>query len=38
VYSLNVVHRLRDGAASDPWHCIRVVVSRKGLERIDQVS
>jgi len=41
VYNINVVYRLRSTtarAASAPWHRIRVVVSRKGIERIDPVS
>ena len=38
VYNINVVYRLR-GANEDAaaWHRIRVVVSRKGLERIDTI-
>ena len=42
VYNISVVYRLRSGgaahAAEAPWHRIRVVVSRKGIERIDAVS
>lgn len=48
VYNISVVYRLRSGStggavrhrrppAEGPWHRIRVVVSRKGIERIDAV-
>jgi hypothetical protein len=37
VYNINVVYRLRAGDAAAPWHRIRVVVSRKGIERIDSI-
>jgi hypothetical protein len=37
VYNINVVYRLRSGHAEAPWHRIRVVVSRKGIERIDSI-
>jgi hypothetical protein len=37
VYNINVVYRLRAGHADAPWHRIRVVVSRKGIERIDSI-
>lgn len=37
VYNISVVYRLRSGQADAPWHRIRVVVSRKGIERIDPV-
>ncbi len=37
VYNINVVYRLRPGDADSPWHRIRVVVSRKGIERIDKI-
>jgi hypothetical protein len=37
VYNINVVYRLREGEADAPWHRIRVVVSRKGIERIDSI-
>lgn len=37
VYNINVVYRLRAGTADSPWHRIRVVVSRKGIERIDSI-
>jgi hypothetical protein len=45
VYNINVVYRLRQGGAAPmlglaaaPWHRIRVVVSRKGIERIDAIT
>lgn len=39
VYNISVVYRLRKSDAPDggPWHRIRVVVSRKGIQRIDRV-
>jgi hypothetical protein len=37
VYNINVVYRLRAGDADAPWHRIRVVVSRKGIERIEPI-
>jgi len=37
VYNINVVYRLRAGESDAPWHRIRVVVSRKGIERIDSI-
>lgn len=37
VYNINVVYRLRSSDADPPWCRIRVVVSRKGIERIDSV-
>lgn len=46
VYNINVIYRLRavpvDGSApadhaEAPWHRIRVVVSRKGIERIEPI-
>lgn len=41
VYNINVVYRLRrtsaKGGAEGEWHRIRVVVSRKGIERIDPI-
>lgn len=37
VYNLNVVYRLKHGTGSAPWRRIRVVVSRKGIERIDPI-
>lgn len=45
VYNINVVYRLRKtagrggkGAEGSDWHRIRVVVSRKGIERIDPIA
>ncbi len=40
VYNISVVYRLCSGpkqGAGAPWHRIRVVVSRKGIERIDAI-
>lgn len=41
VYNINVVYRLRKTSGEktddDTWHRIRVVVSRKGIERIDPI-
>ena len=37
VYNINVVYRLRAGEGEAPWHRIRVVVSRKGIERIEPI-
>jgi hypothetical protein len=37
VYNIGLVYRLRSGAQETPWHRIRVVVSRKGIERIDPI-
>ncbi|MCU0687188.1 MAG: hypothetical protein MUF34_33910 [Polyangiaceae bacterium] len=37
VYNINVVYRLTHGAENAVWHRIRVVVSRKGIERIDAI-
>ena len=37
VYNINVVYRLRSADAEAPWHRIRVVVSRKGIERIEPI-
>lgn len=37
VYNINVVYRLRAGETDAPWHRIRVVVSRKGIERIEPI-
>lgn len=40
VYNINVVYRLRregDAGPASEWHRIRVVVSRKGIERIDPI-
>jgi len=38
VYNLNVVYRLRRAGSDVPWRRIRVVVSRKGIERIDPIG
>ncbi|APR74788.1 Hypothetical protein A7982_00134 [Minicystis rosea] len=37
VYNINVVYRLRAEGTEAPWHRIRVVVSRKGIERIEPI-
>lgn len=37
VYNINVVYRLRREGGQGDWHRIRVVVSRKGIERIDAI-
>jgi hypothetical protein len=38
VYNINVVYRLRDTRDKDaPWRRLRVVASRKGIERIDPI-
>ena len=37
VYNLNVVYRLRRGDQDSTWRRLRVVVSRKGIERIDPI-
>ena len=38
VYNINVVYRLRAGAQPAKWRRIRVVVTRKGIERIDPIT
>jgi len=38
VYNINVVYRLRGGDEETKWRRIRVVVSRKGIERIDTIA
>jgi len=39
VYNINIVYRLRDDKdATAAWHRIRVVVSRKGIERIEEIA
>lgn len=38
VYNIGVVYRLKTGATDAPWHRIRVVVSRKGIQRIDLID
>ncbi len=37
VYNINVIYRLRAGRADAAWHRLRVVVSRKGIERIEPI-
>jgi hypothetical protein len=37
VYNINVVYRVRRGEQAAEWKRIRVVVSRKGIERIDPI-
>lgn len=37
VYNINVVYRLSTSGADSPWHRLRMVVSRKGIERIDAI-
>lgn len=37
VYNINVVYRLTSGKDKRQWRRIRVVVSRKGIERIDPI-
>jgi hypothetical protein len=42
VYNINVVYRLRKQSGKDApdmgWRRIRLVVSRKGIERIDPIT
>lgn len=38
VYNINVVYRLRHADKLPAWKRIRVVVSRKGIERIDPIA
>lgn len=38
VYNVNVVYRLTQGEQGGPWQRLRVVVSRKGIERIDAIT
>jgi len=38
VYNINVVYRLRHANKQPAWNRIRVVVSRKGIERIDPIA
>ncbi|MFS8069804.1 MAG: hypothetical protein ACMG6S_25855 [Byssovorax sp.] len=37
VYNVNVVYRLSTSGVDSPWHRLRMVVSRKGIERIDAI-
>jgi hypothetical protein len=38
VYNINVVYRLRKGDEAAPWDRLRVIVSRKGIERIEPIA
>lgn len=38
VYNINVVYRLNPAGGDAPWQRLRVVVSRKGLERIESIG
>ncbi len=39
VYNIGIVYRLRrNGDPTAPWHRVRVVVTRKGIRRIDPIS
>lgn len=38
VYNINVIYRLSTESADAPWHRIRLVVSRKGIVRIEPVA
>jgi hypothetical protein len=38
VYNIGIVYRLRREGEETPWHRIRVVVTRKGILRIDPIS
>lgn len=38
VYNVNIVYRLRRDGEEPSWRRVRVVVSRKGIKRIDAVS
>lgn len=38
VYNIAVVYRLRYADEASPWHRLRVVVSRKGLQRVDSID
>lgn len=37
VYNLAVIYRLRRVGEPGPWHRVRVVVSRKGIRRLDKI-
>ena len=37
VYNIAIVYRLRERGVDAPWHRIRVVVTRKGIRRIDRI-
>jgi hypothetical protein len=39
VYNIGVIYRLRrDDELDTPWHRVRIVVTRKGIRRIDRVA
>jgi hypothetical protein len=38
VYNINVVYRLRKGEEAASWERLRVIVSRKGIERIEVIT
>jgi hypothetical protein len=38
VYNINVVYRLSQGQPDAPWHRIRLVVSRRGIQRIEAIA
>ncbi|MFO0758484.1 MAG: hypothetical protein U0359_18470 [Byssovorax sp.] len=38
VYNINVVYRLRKGDEATPFQRLRVIVSRKGVERIEPIA
>ncbi len=38
VYNVNIVYRLTQADGEGPWQRLRVVVSRKGIERIDAIT
>ena len=38
VYNIAVVYRLRREGEETPWHRVRVVVSRKGIRRVEAIS
>jgi hypothetical protein len=38
VYNIAVVYRLRREGEASPWHRVRVVVSRKGIRRVEAIS
>ncbi len=38
VYNIAVVYRLRHEGEAAPWHRVRVVVSRKGIRRVETIN
>lgn len=38
VYNINVVYRLRQGNDDAEWHRLRLVVSRRGINRIEEIA